>query len=133
MPGILDSSNPSANFVSNWELYRTNLSVADDLAHPELVPVLDLRKSIHGDDSKITLAVHRTAGAGAVTLKLYRKNNGSLSIVLAWQLIKTYANSIDEEHSITDLIAGEYAILASSVAGGTTIDIHVAVNTNLIL
>jgi len=133
MPGVLDSSRPSANFLSPWQLYRGALVGTDDQAHPELVPGLDLSLSFQGLNSQITIAVHRTVGSGSVRLKLYRKNNGSLAAVLPWQLISTYDNTVDEDHSFTNLVSGEYAILVESIAGGTTVEIHVAVNTTLIL
>jgi hypothetical protein len=133
MPGRYDSKSPGASFLSAWQLYRSGLIGTDDTAHPELVPALDLSKSFHGSDSEIVIAVHRTVGSGSIDLALYRKNNGSLASVSPYQLIASYTNTIDADHAFINLLAGEYVILVTNIAGGTTVQIHVATNSTLIL
>ena len=128
MPGTKSSQIPGASFISTWELHRDAVAANDNPADPSLVlPSVDLSRAVSAFDNQIWVGVQRTAGAGTIDITLWRKENGTWAAVVPWKSEATQAGLADKAtQRFTSLIAGEYKVLCTNIAGGASRKIHVA-------
>jgi hypothetical protein len=73
MAGTKNRDNKFASYLTEFAVYRSGINVADSALAFEQITLIELSPSISAHDNQIRVLPVRTAGAGNLTIELWRK------------------------------------------------------------
>lgn len=120
MPGSLDHTNPRAEKMSNYFVYRSGVS-ANDTGPEAVTEEINLSGAISASENKILVILRRTAGSGGASVRLYHLPPHRQTDVYdgVGPVMEATPVEADERLVVDKLLAGRYKILLTEIDGGT--------------
>jgi hypothetical protein len=123
MPGRKDRDDKFASFMTGAVKNRADVTAADSALTD--LPEIDLSTSPSAADNSIFAIPVRTAGAGTLSLELWRQLTRNNPAYTGWAQVGSAAASASEtEIKFTGLVAAKYKLKATALTAGASWDVY---------